>query len=129
MACFGQFLDVLTVFGIGVLADLAWPVAITAGIAILLIKLGLIKPLNVFVDGFKQIIKIAGPPFKDLVSQFGRLWDAFGKGKGAFAIIKPILEFLISQVLSRGIKRSCHLHRYHVCRCVQDPGWCHRAGR
>ena len=87
------------------LAALAWPVAITAGIVILLAKLGLLKPLiGVFVDGFKQIVKIAGPPFKDLINQFGRLWDAFGKGKGAFAIIKPILEFFISEVLSRGIR-------------------------
>ena len=87
------------------LLDFVLPVAFVAGVALLLNHFGLLHPLvEAAKKGFDDIVKIAGPPFQDLVKQVGRLWDAFSKGKGAFAIIKPILTFFTNQILIRGIK-------------------------
>jgi phage-related protein len=90
------------------LAAAAIPVAAvlaaTGAIVGLLAVTGNLKPvLKALSDGFHDIIKVAGPPFRNLINQVKDLFSAFEKGKGVMVIVRPIVTFFTG-IFIRAIK-------------------------
>jgi phage-related protein len=75
-----------------------WGIAI--GIFLLVAaKLGLLHNIvEALKKPFVELWNQVEPPIHRLVASFQRLWDAISKGSGAFALLKPVLAFLIDTV-------------------------------
>ena len=82
-----------------ILATVGWAIlvaAIIAGVIILLNKLGLLDDAwDAIKGGFNAFWKEVEPSIGKLIDAFDNLWDSLSKGEGAFALLRPVLKFII----------------------------------